>query len=151
MLSNESIQNIYPQSKALNDLVNQKLHQDLGTSHIVKFVLEGENFQERTYYPRAKKAYARIECNVDDIIANKPIKRDLKIKGVSWSLMSTYGKEFFRHHTEYILLNLQNHDEITEYVTKVLNSVQADIKTLVETKNYSEIARKYHKQIKNSQ
>lgn len=59
--------------------------------------------------------------------------------------MSSYGKEFFKSHTEYILLNLQSHEEISEYVTKILKVVQDDIKTLVETKNYSEIARKYHK------
>jgi hypothetical protein len=35
--------------------------------------------------------------------------------------MSTYGKEFFKQHTEYILLNLQNQDEITQYVTRVLD------------------------------
>lgn len=108
MVSDESIKSIYEQSKALNNLVNSKLQSDLGNTHIVKFILEGENFQEKTYYPLAKKAYARIECDINDIIANKPIKRYIKIKGVSWSLMSSYGKEFFKSHTEYILLNLRN-------------------------------------------
>ena len=65
--------------------------------------------------------------------------------------MSTYGKEFFRYHTEHILLNLQNTTDIANYVKNVLTLVQDDIKTLVDTKNFSEIARKYHKQIKNSQ
>lgn len=83
----------------------------MGTSHIVKFVLEGENFQEKTYYPNAKKAYARVECNLNDIINNRPITRDIKIKGVSWSLMSAYGKEFFKYHTEHILMNF------TDYIT----------------------------------
>ena len=96
MVSDESIKTIYKQSQALNTLVNEKLQKDLGNTHIVKFILEGENFQEKTYYPLAKKAYARIECDLNDIIENKPIKRELKIKGVSWSLMSTYGKEFFK-------------------------------------------------------
>lgn len=92
MVSDDTIKAIYKHSITLNILVNQKLQADLGNTHIVKFVLEDDNFQEKTYFPPAKKAYARIECHIIDIIQNRPITRDLKIKGVSWSLMSTYGK-----------------------------------------------------------
>jgi DNA polymerase elongation subunit (family B) len=106
MLSKDAILDVKAKSNALNALVNKKLQDKHDTKHIVKFVLEEESFQEKTYYPKAKKAYARIECDVNDIIDGKPITRDLKIKGVSWSLMSTYGKDFFREHTEYILSNL---------------------------------------------
>ncbi len=151
MIKSDDLKHIYAQSEALNNLVNKKLQTDFKTSHSVKFVLEAENFQEKTYYPKAKKAYARIECNLTDILDGKPIKRDIKIKGVSWSLMSEYGRQFFKHHTQHILLNLQTQTQISEYVAAVLDEVQDDIKTLIQTKNFSEIARKYHKQIKNSQ
>ena len=123
MVGDETIKNIYKHSSELNTLVNAKLQENLGTKHIVKFVLEGENFQEKTYYPKAKKAYARVECNINDIINNKPITRDIKIKGVSWSLMSAYGKEFFKYHTEHILLNFTDYETIKAYVDDIVNKV----------------------------
>ena len=92
-----------------------------------------------------------METHLDNVISPKPDNEPhLKIKGVSWSLMSEYGKEFFRFHTDYILNNLTNYTEIKEYVENVLQTVQTDIKTLIQTRNFSELARKYHKQIKNS-
>jgi len=64
------------------------LESRIGNTHRFNFVPEIENYQLSTYFPIAKKAYARLELNL--LHPEKPSK--LKIKGVSWSLMSEYGK-----------------------------------------------------------
>ncbi len=42
----------------------------------------------------------------------------LKVKGVSWSLMSQFGKSTFKEITEYILMNFTSNDDIKTFVDK---------------------------------
>jgi hypothetical protein len=107
-----NLEQITKDFQTLNTLINTKLTERFANTHKVKFVAEVDTYQAKTYYPIAKKAYARLEMNLK--VPNKGMK--LKVKGVAWSLMSSFGKETFKNITEYILMNLTTQEDIKSFV-----------------------------------
>lgn len=86
-----NVEQIKSDFKQLNVNINKAIKVKLGNTYNFTFAPELKNYQLKTYYPPAKKAYARLELDLTDD-KSEPY---LKIKGVSWSLMSEYGKTVF--------------------------------------------------------
>lgn len=59
--------------------------------------------------------------------------------------MSEYGKQMFNEFTKSVLTSTNDKDQIQESVKVFIEEIRTDINTLIATKNYSEITRKYHK------
>lgn len=87
--------------------------------------LESGEFAVRVLYSRAKKSYCRIETKFDniydptyDIHTNKDTK--LKIKGISWSIMSQWARDQIKALFKEILLTTYTQDK---HQTEILTTV----------------------------